>query len=787
MLVATATFAVKARWFWHARFRRLSETSTFFPIAPLPRFSTTKLAALVCSLCLAASLAMAADPVRLGAVQSSTGAYAAEEKGLTDMLRMLVSEQNSKGGLLGRKIELVVADPGSVASAYVDGAVSLVAKPGISAIFAGVRQDSCNAVGDVTERAKVVLFCPGENTSPSKKDWTIQLGLPKQQRVIPAIEYLRGSEGIKNWVLASTDAAQGREVNGLVEQYLKEKGVSADSVLTQYKRAGSNDWTSLAIETSKLQAANSTAVVSTVFGDSNNAFIEAFDRLGPTPSSTPVLTVDDGGSTDTRTPAAGSLSARSYFESLDTAANRDLLRRWKAYSGADAAPITEAMAAEALGFSIWVTTVELASSPEPTQWRGSVQSVKVPGYAGLDVGIDSTNRILQSVLLGKAQKDGTYVVEARTPILTGDTWNPRVSDTKDLVAKWNSGANPCLVFDIGVGCSPTVDHEKRTVDLLIATTRKVETEPDTSLRFVPERAALTFGATRVSVPEGHSFGQVDRRSWVQFITLQSKSDTEFQIQEEKALSRDEFTAAIKNANPADALVYVHGFRNTFEDSAFRLAQIVWDTKYQGVPVVFSWPSRGTTAGYETDYDSAEYSAPAFRELLRTLKQDAHVATVHVIAHSMGSRVVLQGLLRSEPKLGDRPLGELIFAAPDVDRQIFAQQVEVVRSMAKGVTLYANKNDWALFASKQLRSQFVRAGDSDTPDGPLVAAGVDTIDISSVGKDFFSLNHSTFSESMLAMEEIASLLSAGVRPPDKRTHILVGMPKASSPAYWKFPD
>jgi hypothetical protein len=130
MLVATETFAVKARWFWHARFRRLSETLTFFPIAPLPRFSTTKLAALVCSLCLAASLAMAADPVRLGAVQSSTGAYAAEEKGLTDMLRMLVSEQNAKGGLLGRQIELVVADPGSVASAYVDGAVSLVAKPG---------------------------------------------------------------------------------------------------------------------------------------------------------------------------------------------------------------------------------------------------------------------------------------------------------------------------------------------------------------------------------------------------------------------------------------------------------------------------------------------------------------------------------------------------------------------------------------------------------------------------------------------------------------------------------
>jgi len=745
------------------------------------------LAALLISFVAAAPGGMAAHPIRLGVVQSSTGAFAAEETGLTEMLRMLVAEQNGKGGLLGRRVELVIIDPASVTSDYEAGARTLISRSGVSALFGGALQATCDAMGKVTQEGKIVLFCPGENTTTTTRQWTIQLGLPAQQRVIPAVEFLRESEGIKSWVLASTDAAYGKEVNGLVEEYLKAKGVSSESVLTRYENIGSTDWTGLAMEASKLQAANSsTAVVSTVLGDSNDSFIEAFDRLGPGLTTTPMVTLDDGIFTEKRTPPAGTLSARSYFQTLDTAVNRDLLRRWKAY-GQATQPITEMMAAEALGFSIWTSAVERAGSANAAAWRAQVQSVTVPGYAGVDVGVDSTNRILQSVLLGRAQTDGTYIVEARTPILTGDRWNPGVPDTKDLISKWNAGVGTCAVFNIEVGCKPAVDQDKRTVDLMIATTRKVEKEPDASLHFAPERADLTFGAARVSVPVGHAFGQVDRRSWLQLFTLKSLSDTEFQIQEEKALSRDEFTSAIKNASPTDGLVYVHGFRNTFEDSVFRLAQIVWDTKYQGVPVVFSWPSRGTTAGYETDYDSAEYSAPAFRELLRTLKQDARVKTVHVIAHSMGSRVVLQGLLRSGPKLGDQPLGELVFAAPDVDRQIFAQQVEVVRGMAKGVTLYANKNDWALFASKQLRNQFMRAGDASMPDGPLIAAGVDTIDISSVGKDFFSLNHSTFSESMSAMEEIASLLSGGVRPPDKRTHILVGMPQASTPTYWKFPD
>ncbi|UIJ81825.1 alpha/beta fold hydrolase [Rhizobium leguminosarum] len=738
----------------------------------------------------AAEPATAADPIRVGIVQSGSGAFAPEETGLTDMLRMLIAEQNAKGGLLGRPIEAVVMDPKSDTAAYAEVARQLTSEQGVAVLFGGGHQDTCDTMGLVAEEFKTVLFCPGENTAIRANSWAIQLGSRAQQRIIPAVEFLRETAGIQSWVLASTDAVYGKEVNGLVEAYLKSKGVSSADLVTRYEGFGSTDWTDLAMETSKLQAKNkATAVVSTVLGESNNSFYEAFDKLGPDINDTPILTLgfDDASYLDQRGPLPGSLSVRSYFESLDTPENRDLVRRWRAFTGSSDRPITEMMAAEALGFSIWVSAVERAGSPDASAWLSDVPKIAVPGFAGTDVRVDASNQIVQSVLLGRAQENGSYVVEAKTPVLTGDLWNVEAAGTKDLVSKW-SNVGICVEFDIGVGCKPgTIDRDKRTVNLLLATTRKVEQTANAGLHFASERGDLTFGTARVSVPAGHAFGQIDRRSWVQWLTLKPISDTEFQIQDEKSLSREEFTSAIKNTNPTDALVYVHGFRNTFEDSVFRLAQLVWDTKYQGVPVVFSWPSRGTTAGYGTDYDSAEYSAPSFRELLRTLKQDAHVGTVHVIAHSMGSRVVLQGLLRSDPPLGDKPIGELVFAAPDVDRQIFTQDIASVRNMAKGITLYANKNDWALFASKQLRSQFARAGDAGTPDGPLVAAGVDTIDISSVGKDFFSLNHSTFSESMLAMEEIASLLSGGVRPPDRRTHILIGMPQTSAPTYWKFPD
>ncbi len=38
--------------------------------------------------------------------------------------------------------------------------------------------------------------------------------------------------------------------------------------------------------------------------------------------------------------------------------------------------------------------------------------------------------------------------------------------------------------------------------------------------------------------------------------------------------------------PTDALIFVHGFNTSFDDAAFRMAQIVWDLGYRGLPVLF---------------------------------------------------------------------------------------------------------------------------------------------------------------------------------------------------------
>jgi esterase/lipase superfamily enzyme len=133
---------------------------------------------------------------------------------------------------------------------------------------------------------------------------------------------------------------------------------------------------------------------------------------------------------------------------------------------------------------------------------------------------------------------------------------------------------------------------------------------------------------------------------------------------------------------------------------------------------------------------------------------------------------------------DVRLNEIILAAPDVDRDVFENLARDVKNYGRGVTLYASANDRAMEASRRVAGGIPRAGDVP-PDGPLVIAGIDTIDVSQTSTDYLSLNHSSYAEKTAILNDIGLLLQTGERPPDRRIPILerVTTPKGD---FWRYP-
>jgi esterase/lipase superfamily enzyme len=247
------------------------------------------------------------------------------------------------------------------------------------------------------------------------------------------------------------------------------------------------------------------------------------------------------------------------------------------------------------------------------------------------------------------------------------------------------------------------------------------------------------------------------------------------------LSRSNVIDKIKGLNQSHALVFVHGFNTLFDDAAYRFAQIVYDLQFEGVPVLFSWPSRGNFLAYLYDRDSAQFSRGGLIDLLNILHVEAGISNVHVLAHSMGNEIVVNSLSTRDAL--EWTLGQVILAAPDVDRDVFHLLAQRIKDVATRATLYASRFDRALKLSRRL-AESPRAG--DVPDGrPLIVPNLETIDASAVGDEMFGLGHSIFATNRSIIDDIGRTLDAA-GPPDKRTKQIRGMPlRAAPPAYWRF--
>lgn len=248
------------------------------------------------------------------------------------------------------------------------------------------------------------------------------------------------------------------------------------------------------------------------------------------------------------------------------------------------------------------------------------------------------------------------------------------------------------------------------------------------------------------------------------------------------ISREDWLSVIKMASSNEALVFVHGFNVSFKDALFRFAQIVWDLGYGGLPVLYSWASRGTLLDYPYDRNSALVGRVPFLELLRDLAEQG-VTRVHILAHSMGNLLVLDALSTHEPP---QPLGidELVMAAPDVDVDQYKLIAPMVRKLTKGMTLYASSADKALAISRTLAGKMPRAGDV-FGGKPVLVDKVDTIDASAIGTDIMGLNHSHYATDRSILNDVKRLLSDGKRPPPERGVGLDAIPDDVSPAWWKF--
>jgi esterase/lipase superfamily enzyme len=253
----------------------------------------------------------------------------------------------------------------------------------------------------------------------------------------------------------------------------------------------------------------------------------------------------------------------------------------------------------------------------------------------------------------------------------------------------------------------------------------------------------------LSIPPDHHPGQIERPAFgspdpqhhIMVASTQDLSEAEF---------RNELATDISGriGSNRDVLLYVHGFNTGLDAARFRLAQIVTDGRFGGIPVLFTWPASNNLLDYEAARESATASRDSLANLLKDLSEIPDIGRIHILAHSMGTWLTMEALrqraIAGSPSLNGK-LGLVMLAAPDIDLSVFRSQLSELD--ASHISVLVSADDRALSLSRTLAGDRPRVGALD-PRKPsdraaLARLGVRIYDLS--GKSDGLIDHDAYAD------------------------------------------
>jgi branched-chain amino acid transport system substrate-binding protein len=195
----------------------------------------------------------AQPPIRIGASLAQTGAYAALGQNHLRGYQLCVKHVNEKGGVLGRKLELVVYDDGSDPATAVRLYEKLITQDKVDLVLGPYSSPISEPVADVTEKHKMPMVAPSAAaTSIYRKGRKFIF-----QALSPAEVYLEGlidmaaKKGLKTVALINLDDLFARAVIQGTIELAKKKGLQV--VFVDAYPQGNTDFSAIL---AKVRAAN---------------------------------------------------------------------------------------------------------------------------------------------------------------------------------------------------------------------------------------------------------------------------------------------------------------------------------------------------------------------------------------------------------------------------------------------------------------------------------------------------------------------------------------------------
>lgn len=234
------------------------------------------LVAVLVLVALSSAPAFAADTIKIGAILAVTGPASFLGAPEAKTLEMLVEEQNKKGGIKGKKIELIIKDTAASPEKAFSFAKQLIDEEKVFAIIGPSTSGETMKIKNVAEEGKTILLSCAAAEVIVKPVAKYVFKTPQNDSfaIIKIFQQMKKMNISKVGVLSS-NTGFGNAGKGQIEKLAPEHGITI-VVNEVYDKAASD----LTAEVTKLKAANAQAIINWSIEPAQSIVIKNARQIG---------------------------------------------------------------------------------------------------------------------------------------------------------------------------------------------------------------------------------------------------------------------------------------------------------------------------------------------------------------------------------------------------------------------------------------------------------------------------------------------------------------------------
>ncbi|MGO6814559.1 substrate-binding protein [Rhizobium leguminosarum] len=351
-----------------------------------------------------ATAAFAEDPIKIGVPVGLSGANSVVAPSVVQAAELAVEEINAKGGVLGRPLQLEIADDASGAAGAQKAFDSLVFQKEVNVVISMETSAARNAGLPIISKGDVpYIYTSFYEGKSCNANLFVDAWVPEQQ-VPPVVDNFISKQGTKKFFLIGSDYAFGRGMLTFAKGYIEQAG--AQVVGEEYLPMDGSDWTAII---SKVRSSGADAIITSTAGGAPNVTLTKQLRSSGITLPYGNLAVDEGTAKSMGADAKDIFLSASYVTGIDSPENKAFLSAMDKKFGKELRTPNDLSVPQYEAIYLYKAAVEKAGSTDTADVLKALPDVSFTGPRG-KISMNKQHHAPLTMYLGQVKDDGSVAV-----------------------------------------------------------------------------------------------------------------------------------------------------------------------------------------------------------------------------------------------------------------------------------------------------------------------------------------------------------------------------------------